>query len=126
MKVLIDENLSPKWANVLEAKGHIATHWMNLGAIGAPDDEIWDFASKHGFLVLSKDLDFSRLLAQKNTTVPSVIQLRVDNPSPSEWGDMLSEILNSYEKQIQQGCLITIKPDQHRIRILPIHPNLSP
>ena len=123
MKVLIDENLSPAWAELLQQHGFDAAHWMNLGAIGAPDNEVWNFATQHGYLVLSKDMDFSRMLAQRGATVPSVIQLRVDNPSPDEWGRMLTDILSTYLAQIQQGCLITVKPDQHRIRLLPIHPN---
>jgi len=123
MKVLIDENLSPAWADALQKQGYTAEHWMNLGPIGASDDDVWNFATQHGYLVLSKDLDFSRMLAQRNTVIPSVIQLRVDNPSPDEWGKMLADILSTYQAQLQKGCLITLKPDQHRVRILPIHPN---
>ena len=121
MKLLIDENLSPKWEEALTKEGFTATHWMRVGEIGAPDEVILNSAEQNNYIVISQDLDFSRMLVQRNALVPSVIQLRADNPTPEEWGILVLRILKKYAEQIEKGCLITIKPDQHRIRILPIH-----
>ncbi len=121
MKVLVDENLAPKWAHFLKPHGIDADHWIGIGKMGATDDVVWDVAVSQGYVVLSKDLDFSRMLAQRNTPLPSVIQLRVDDPNPEIWGKTLIHVLKVHADQIYSGCLISIKPDQHRIRILPIH-----
>jgi predicted nuclease of predicted toxin-antitoxin system len=40
MKLLIDMNLSPKWAGFLAAAGHDAVHWSSVGAGNAPDTEV--------------------------------------------------------------------------------------
>jgi predicted nuclease of predicted toxin-antitoxin system len=47
MRLLIDMNLSPKWAEFLAA-GFEAAHWSALGAAKAPDPEIMMFAMANG------------------------------------------------------------------------------
>ena len=37
---VIDMNLSPDWAAVLEAASPAAEHWSAIGPSSAPDDEI--------------------------------------------------------------------------------------
>ena len=37
MKLLIDMNLSPRWANLIADAGIEAMHWSTLGAANAPE-----------------------------------------------------------------------------------------
>ena len=53
MKVLIDENLSPRWEKALTLGEISATHWMRIGKIGAPDEVIFTFAAENNYVVLS-------------------------------------------------------------------------
>lgn len=46
MKILIDMNLSPRWAAVLEQSGIGAAHWSSLGPVKTPDLEIMAYARK--------------------------------------------------------------------------------
>jgi len=45
MKLLVDMNLSPRWAKVLAGAGIEAVHWSTLGAKNASDAEIMAYAS---------------------------------------------------------------------------------
>lgn len=45
MKLLIDMNLSPRWANLLTEAGIKAVHWSAIGAANSPDVEIVAFAA---------------------------------------------------------------------------------
>lgn len=58
MKLLFDENLSPKLPRLLAAKFPDSKHVRDLGLKGQPDGEIWQFAGSQGLVIVSKDKDF--------------------------------------------------------------------
>lgn len=71
-------------------------------------------------MIVTQDLDFTRMLALRGTRLPSVIQLRVQCPIPEVIGPALLEILHHFRDQLLSGCLITLDPDRHRLRLLPL------
>lgn len=120
MKVIIDENLPPSWCDFLEQAGVTAKHWSALGNVGDPDSVIFDFATHEHWMILTQDLDFTRLLALRGTQLPSVMQLRVDCPIPSLVGEVVLRMLELYGAKLEEGALISLEADQHRVRILPL------
>jgi predicted nuclease of predicted toxin-antitoxin system len=42
MKIIIDMNLSPRWADFLSQNSFEAVHWSEIGLAGAPDAEIME------------------------------------------------------------------------------------
>ena len=58
MKLLFDENLSPKLPALLESKFPGSRHWRDCGLKGASDTAVWDYARAQGFTLVSKDSDF--------------------------------------------------------------------
>jgi predicted nuclease of predicted toxin-antitoxin system len=82
MKLLIDMNLSPRWVKCFAAAGIASEHWSSLGAYGAPDAEIMDFAKANDFIVITHDLDFGAILAATQFDKPSVVQIRTDTVDP--------------------------------------------
>ena len=121
MKLILDENLPPRWCDFLAAFGVAATHWKDLGDIGDPDEVIFDYACAHNAIIVTQDLDFTRILALRGTLLPSVIQLRVQCPIPEMIGQALLEILANHQPQLDAGCLISVDHKRHRIRLLPLH-----
>ena len=79
MKILIDMNLSPRWAEALGPYNIVAVHWSAVGTANASDTEIIEYARIHGYTILTHDLDFSAILAANRRNKPSVIQLRTGN-----------------------------------------------
>jgi len=121
VKLIIDENLPPRWCDYLAPHGIPATHWPDIGHFGDPDDAIFAYACDHGAVIVTQDLDFTRMLALRGTRLPSVIQLRVQCPIPEIIGPALLEILNNHRNQLLAGCLISLDHDRHRLRLLPLH-----
>lgn len=121
MNLIIDENLPPRWRDYLALHGITATHWPVIGNFGDPDNAIFDYACDHGSVIVTQDLDFTRMLALRGTRLPSVIQLRVQCPIPEIIGPALLEILNNHRDQLLAGCLISLDHDRHRLRLLPLH-----
>jgi predicted nuclease of predicted toxin-antitoxin system len=58
MKLLFDENLSPRLVAALADVFPDSAHVDRLGLGGSPDSEVWEYAKQHGFILVSKDSDF--------------------------------------------------------------------
>ena len=58
MKLLFDENLSPKLPRLLASQFPGSVHVRDCGLKGRPDQAVWDYARDNGFTVISKDSDF--------------------------------------------------------------------
>ncbi|MET0108592.1 MAG: DUF5615 family PIN-like protein [Candidatus Thiodiazotropha sp.] len=58
MKLLFDENLSPKLVPALADVFPDSKHVDRVGLGTASDNEVWEFAQQQGFTLVSKDSDF--------------------------------------------------------------------
>lgn len=120
MKLLIDMNLSPQWASALEETGWEAVHWSLIGRPDAPDHEILEYATSHGYVIFTHDLDFGAILAATNAEYPSVIQVRTQDVTIDHLLHLVVSALNQFRKHLDEGALITIDEKQFRARILPL------
>lgn len=112
--------LSPEWEGVLRSSGFDAVHWSAVGRGNAPDSEILSWARVQGFVLFTHDLDFGTLLAHSHDRKPSVIQLRSQEVTPAESGELVVSVLNEFSDEIEQGALVTVDPQKTRARILPL------
>lgn len=124
MTLIIDENLPPSWVTFLAQAGHEASHWRQIGELGDPDDVIFQYAKENACIILSQDLDFTRMLALSGESLPSVIQLRVDCPLPERVGKEVLSVLKSFAKELTSGCLVSVDFHTQRLRLLPLHKNI--
>jgi predicted nuclease of predicted toxin-antitoxin system len=58
MKLLFDENLSPKPPRLVGAVFADSRHVSELGLKGQVDDDIWNFAKANSFTIISKNQVF--------------------------------------------------------------------
>ena len=58
MKVLFDENLSPKLVNLLTNLYPASRHVRDVGLARADDVAVWSYAKDNAFAIVSKDADF--------------------------------------------------------------------
>ena len=120
MKLLIDMNLSPRWADYLTNLGFEAVHWSSLGPRDASDITIMSHARMHDFVVLTHDLDFSAILAATRGEKPSVVQIRADDVRPEAIGTQVAAALTAMDQELAAGALITIDPGRTRMTVLPL------
>jgi predicted nuclease of predicted toxin-antitoxin system len=57
VKLLFDENLSPKLVRHLADLFPDSAHVHDCGLGACDDGQIWQFAAEHGFVIASNDLD---------------------------------------------------------------------
>ncbi|RHW17444.1 hypothetical protein D1610_10815 [Sphingomonas gilva] len=124
MRLLIDMNLSPKWADFLEGAGYEATHWSKLGAPDATDPELMTFATSHGYVIITHDL-FGAILAATQGMGPSVVQVRADDLDPAAIGPQIVAALHQAGQALTEGALVTVDPARSRITLLPINREIS-
>jgi predicted nuclease of predicted toxin-antitoxin system len=80
MKLLYDENLSPKLVTALDDIFPDSAHVDRIGLGSKPDNEVWNYAKNNNFILVSKDADFydkSTLLGHP----PKVLWIRRGNCS---------------------------------------------
>jgi predicted nuclease of predicted toxin-antitoxin system len=120
MKILVDMNLSPMWADFLSKNDMEAVHWSSVGRPDAPDTEIIAYAKAHDFTVLTNDLDFGFILAITCGKKPSVIQTRTGDLGPDRIGEIVLKAINLLTTDIDQGALVTIDQHKTRVTLLPL------
>ena len=94
MKLLLDENLSPRLVASLRDLYPESRHVEDCGLVSAPDDDVWRYARENGFAIVSKDSDFSERSVLYGSP-PKVIWLRIGNCTTDRAGLVLR---NSFPK----------------------------
>jgi predicted nuclease of predicted toxin-antitoxin system len=78
VKLLFDENVSPRLTELLAAEYPESTHVRDVGLTGKPDEQIWDYARDNGLTIVSKDDDFRQRSFLKGAP-PKIVWLQVGN-----------------------------------------------
>lgn len=58
MKLLLDQNLSPRLCEHLADLDITIVHVRSVGLEAADDSQVWDHAAQHEFMIITKDADF--------------------------------------------------------------------
>jgi predicted nuclease of predicted toxin-antitoxin system len=120
IRVLVDMNLAPKWAQELGAHGIDAVHWSSVGAPDASDKELFSWADVHGHIVLTCDLDFTHLLALTGAKGPSVVLLRARDTTVGNLAKRVVAVLQDHAHALAQGALVVVDETKSRVQILPL------
>src|SRR6266566_5195890 len=78
MRLLFDQNLSPKLPLLLADIYPESVHIRDLGLRDATDTQIWEYSRSNGYDIVSKDSDF-QARSQLYGHPPKFIWLRVGN-----------------------------------------------
>ncbi|MEE8169733.1 MAG: DUF5615 family PIN-like protein [Phycisphaerae bacterium] len=57
MKLLFDQNLSHRLVGKLQRIYPESAHARRIGMASATDEEVWQYARSHGYLIVTKDAD---------------------------------------------------------------------
>jgi predicted nuclease of predicted toxin-antitoxin system len=78
MKLLFDQNLSPRLPRLLADIYPESIHVRDVGMLESADIDIWQYAKQNGFAIVSKDSDFQQWSLLYGAP-PKFIWLRVGN-----------------------------------------------
>jgi predicted nuclease of predicted toxin-antitoxin system len=92
--LLFDQNLSPRLVNRLADLYPGSTHVETAGLETELDKDVWEYARKYDFIIITKDVDFSELELLWGFP-PKVIWIRRGNCSTSDIEHLLRESYDS-------------------------------
>jgi predicted nuclease of predicted toxin-antitoxin system len=78
MKLLFDQNLSPKLVNRLADLFPGSSHVQATGLDCADDDLVWEYARQNGFAIVTKDADYNNLSVVRGSP-PKIVWLQLGN-----------------------------------------------
>ena len=90
MKLLFDENLSPRLVDLLLTLFPESSHVRNVGLAKADDDQVWSYAQEHGCVIVSKDSDFHQRSFVLGAP-PKVIWIRLGNCTTEDIANLLTQ-----------------------------------
>lgn len=88
MKLLFDQNLSFKLVASISIVFPDSKHVKDFGLIRAQDADVWSFAQKNDFAIVSKDADFVNLAFLRGQP-PKLIYVRTGNSSTERISELL-------------------------------------
>ena len=110
MKLLFDQNLSPKLVKQLADLFPNSIHAQDAGLDTAKDTELWDYARVKDYLIVSKDADFG-----ERSTIhghpPKVIWLRRGNCPTNAVESILRDHyfgIQTFARDMDQGLLVLL------------------
>jgi predicted nuclease of predicted toxin-antitoxin system len=108
LKILLDENLSPRLVELLSDLYPGSAHVHQCGLGSSDDSTIWDYARTNGFTIVSKDSDFEERSILLGCP-PKVILLRASNCTSKEIAVLLRTAFSQIDhfiREREETCLV--------------------
>ena len=108
MKLLLDENLSPRLVESLADLYPGSEHVDNVGLGATGDGAVWNYAKDHGFAIVTKDSDFADRSVMQGAP-PKVVWIRLGNCSTNDVERLLRsqyEAVRGFPEQHSETCLL--------------------
>ncbi len=120
MKFLLDENIPPSLAGLLDSIGYDTRHVNEIGYNNTPDFKISEFAAISGEIIITHDTDFGTILALTGAEQPSVILFRWKVISTQRIFHFLMPYLPQLTESLINGALVVVDEQKIRVRSLPL------
>ncbi len=107
MKLLFDQNLSPKLVNWLADLYPGSSHVLSLGLDRASDEAIWEYARDHGYAIVTKDADYDDMGVVRGHP-PKVRWLLIGNCTTAQVEAVLRQnhsLVEGFEQDPTMGTL---------------------
>lgn len=112
VRLLLDQNLSPRLASALADVFPDTIHVQAVGLEQATDGAVLRFALDHGFVIATKDSDFVDM-ALARAEAPHIVWLRLRNCSTREIQDALTgsaDAIGRLAEDTQTAVLVLERP----------------
>jgi len=115
VKILADENISPRILSFLRAKGIDAADVKEKGWQGSNDRYILDMAYADERFVLTHDSDFGTLAINEGAPCYGIIHIRLKNLKAENVCGVLEKLLK-IDIEIAKGSIVVVEDARVRVR----------
>jgi predicted nuclease of predicted toxin-antitoxin system len=122
VKFLTDMGVSPRCVEWLRSQGYDAVHLYEQNLHKLPDSAVLQKATSEKRVLLTMDLDFTRLYANTDTyNLPLVVIFRLSDQRPYNVQSKLKLIMPILKQYAEQGnAIMSVSDYKVRIRRFPI------
>ncbi len=120
MKFLLDMGLARSSALWLRTQGFDAVHLREQNLQRLSDALIIEKALAENRIILTHDLDFTRIVALSREQAPSVVTFRLSNMRAEQVNLRLEDLLTRFSDVLSAGALISVTDQAVRVRSLPV------
>lgn len=120
MKLLLDENIAPRVADLLREREIDARHVSDYDLLGHADDLVMAAAIREDRVLVTADTDFGAILALTGAPRPSVLLLRGPGHSAEVRARQIADAVGSANDPLSLGALVVVEGARLRLRTLPI------
>jgi predicted nuclease of predicted toxin-antitoxin system len=120
MKFLLDMGVSPRSAEFLRSLGYDAVHLRERGLARLSDQEIVRLADLESRVIVTFDLDFTRILALQRLARPSVVLFRLERFTTDQINRSLGDLIARFKVELETGVIVVVDPSRIRLRKLPV------
>lgn len=120
MKFIVDMGIARATVTFLRVRGYDAIHLRDEGLQRLSDEQVVRKAQVEGRIIMTHNLDFSRIVALSRAKLPSVVTFRLEDMRPAQVNRYLEEVLICFAKQLKAGALISVNERSIRVRLLPV------
>ncbi len=103
MRLLFDQNLSPRLVDQVADLFPDSSHVSLVGLERASDHDVWEYALAHGYTIVTKDADFSEFGVLRGFP-PRVIWLRIGNCTTQQIEALL---------RVRREAIVALDTDPH-------------
>ena len=117
IKILADENISPRLVIFLRENGIDVLNTKEQGWYGREDEELLNIAFSEGRFILTHDSDFGTLAVHEYKRYHGIIYMRLKNIHPENVIKVMQRLLK-VEVDFRPGSLIVVEEARIRFRQL--------
>jgi len=117
LKLLLDQNLSPTTTQFSRNTGLEAYDVREKGLSGTSDEQIYTYAVKGNFILVTFDIAFShRYISGRD--LPGLILLRVHPQTTEILHPLLADFFSRFTLSKLSGCVAVVERHRYRLRKL--------
>jgi predicted nuclease of predicted toxin-antitoxin system len=120
LRFLADMGIPQRTVIWLRQQEHDAVHLREEALQELSDDDIVLKAIAERRIILTHDLDFSRIVALRSESLPSVITFRLDDMRAPQVNVHLDQVLQGFDSELERGALVSVRERGIRVRRLPV------
>ena len=121
MRLLLDQGLPRRSAELLRLQGFNALHTGEIGMAEARDEEILERAHQEERTIITLDSDFHTLLARSQASAPSVVRIRIEGLRAERMAALIPQILEAIAEELSRGAVASNDEAlKIRVRKLPL------
>lgn len=120
MKLLLDQGLPRRAAELLRGAGVDTVHAAEVGLSRSDDADILEWCRVNAAAVVTLDADFHALIALAGGSTPSAVRIRIQGLKGPEAARLIQTVVQEREADVLAGALITVERERTRVRRLPI------